>query len=115
MRAYVHIEELLGRGVPVYHTGVEFRAGPFRRRFDYGKQWGGRAKGRGRCVYIGETRRSPMEIAQYEMELSRRTYFLLRNDCRHHSEELLRYALDDDTAPPRLTNQLELWRLFNGD
>ena len=116
MRVFLHVEELLGRGVPVYHVGVEFRVGPLSRRFDYDKRGRGRgaegATGGRRCVDLGRASRSMREIYAYEQELSALPYCLLLNDCRHYSERLVRVSMG---RSPWLTNPLELWRLYNSE
>ena len=117
MRVYVHLEELLGRGVPVYHVAVEYRLGPLTRRFDYGpwrggkKKRGGSTRGRSREVCLGRCKRGIGEVYTLEQQLAGRAYVLMVNDCRHYSNAMVQYSVDEEA--PDLRDQFQLWKLFD--
>ena len=114
MEVLLHMEEILGRGVPVYHVAMGYRLGPFSRRFDFHPTNGNNMRkvlraGDRRVVRLGRTRRTMREVVSFENGLDKR-YFLALNDCRHYTQRMLDFSIEERN--PKLTDLGTLRRLF---
>jgi hypothetical protein len=96
MKVFIHVEEIFPR-VPVYHVGVGYKWGPFKKRYDYqpDKGWVVPVTGRKETIEIGKSTKNIFEINRFQKELQEQKYFLGFRDCRHFSQDLIQYSCDN--------------------
>ena len=108
MNVYIHLERFRAH-VPIYHVAVSYSCGPFKKRYDFHPRRSIiNINGEKRTVFVGKCKRNPFEIVQYEQNMDQ-NYSLFTHDCRHYTQELLNYSLDDKLD---ITNVLSVHNLF---
>lgn len=107
MKTILHVEQIFNN-IPIYHVAVTYKLGPFARRFDFHpKRCRISVSGKRHSIPIAQTYRNPFEIALHEKSLNKQ-YILLFNDCRHYTQEMLRFSLVDcpDVINPFAVHQM---------
>ena len=110
MKVVLHIEQLIGK-LPVYHVALGYQDGSFEKRYDFHpKNCPKNLKGRGKKqIFLGNTKKQLHQIEQFESNLNKE-YFLMKNDCRHYTKQLIEYT--DLNIDFDITNLLTLIHLF---
>lgn len=109
MNVTVHVEQIF-KHMPIYHVGVTYSCGPFRKRYDFHpKRFRIGIDGNRRQIHIGKTTRSPVDILLHERRMNK-DYFLFARDCRHYTRDLIQYSTDSTLD---VVNILSLHHLYN--
>ena len=109
MHVLLHIEKIF-KFLPIYHVGVTYKYGPFRRRFDFHpKNLNIPIQGKRRTINLGRSKRNPIQVFLHEKKLEKK-YFLTQNDCRHYTDKLLDYSLE---SHPDVINLVSLDSIYN--
>tara|TARA_B100001094_G_C18183072_1_gene802076 strand:- start:682 stop:1104 length:423 start_codon:yes stop_codon:yes gene_type:complete len=95
MKVVLHLEQLLGK-LPVFHVAIGYQDGSTEKRYDFHpKQCGKNLKSKGKkTVILGTTNKNFSQIETFEKKINK-NYFLLKNDCRHYTKQLLNYSQDE--------------------
>ena len=111
MNVTLHVEQIFRR-LPIYHVGVTYSYGPFKKRYDFHpRRTRVGINGKRKDFHIGKTKRNPIEILLHEQGMNK-DYFLFAHDCRHYTRELLEYSMDNDID---VVNVLSLHNLYNSE
>uniref|UniRef100_A0A6C0F7L3 PPPDE domain-containing protein n=1 Tax=viral metagenome TaxID=1070528 RepID=A0A6C0F7L3_9ZZZZ len=109
MHVLLHIEKIF-KFLPIYHVGVTYQYGPFKRRFDFHpKRLNIPIQGQRKTLNLGRSKRNPLQILHHEKQI-KKNYFLTQNDCRHYTDDLLNYSLD---SPPDVINLSSLHSIYS--
>jgi hypothetical protein len=93
MHVQLHVEQIFKK-VPIYHVAVGYKVGPLSARFDFHpkERLTISVTGNRRVVSLGKTNKNIMQVLNHEQSVNK-NYFLFINDCRHYSNNLIKYSL----------------------
>ena len=111
MNVTLHVEQIFKR-LPIYHVGITYSYGPFKKRYDFHPR---RASvgihGKRKDINIGKSNKNIAQVVMHEKTMSK-DYFLFTHDCRHYAKELLDYSTDIDID---VVNVLSLHNMFRSE
>ena len=89
--AYLHIEQIFPL-LPIYHVAVSFKAGPFRKRYDFHparRKIDNKTKpARTHSIKLGTPKVSPWKLRSLDRGIDT-NYMLFINDCRHFTKAVI--------------------------
>ena len=102
--------EKIFKKIPIYHVGLTYKCGPLTiKNIDFHPRTRGKnVVGERKQIHIGNSNKSIFDILIFEHAMNK-DYFLLFNDCRHYSQELLDFSIEEKYD---VVNMFYLHRLF---